>query len=230
MRLLAKLDTKSNFVIKGVQLEGVQKLAPIGQVLHRLSLVGVQEFCLTDTMASLYSRNSLAPVIQDHTSDFRYPICAGGGIKSLDDAKSLILAGADRISVNTHALENPSFIGVLTEYLGNSCVVSQMDVRKIDGAFYLFSHAGRERSSYSISKWLEFLYTRPVGEILVTSIDRDGTRKGVDWELIELLEKESPIPYIYSGGLKSVDELNSLSDLKMISGVAALSCFIDDLV
>ena len=157
MRILAKVDTKSEFVIKGVQLEGVEKVGHIDAVLHELVKLGINEFILSDTMASLYMRNSLISVIGRHTKDFRYPICAGGGIKSVSDGTDLIKAGADRITVNTHALENNSIIGSLTKALGVSCVVSQIDVRKINDEFRLFTHAGREISEYSLKSWLNFL-------------------------------------------------------------------------
>ena len=157
MRILAKVDTKSEFVIKGVQLEGVEKVGHIDAVLHQLVRLGVTEFILSDTMASLYMRNSLISVISRHTKDFRYPICAGGGIQSVSDATDLIKAGADRISINTHALENRLIIESLTNALGISCVVSQIDVRKINNEFRLFTHAGRELSSFNLKSWLNFL-------------------------------------------------------------------------
>ena len=166
MRILAKVDTKSEFVIKGVQLEGVEKVGHIDTILHELVGSGVSEFILSDTMASLYMRNSLISVIGRHTKDFRYPICAGGGIQSVSDATNLIKAGADRISINTYALENRSIIGSLTKALGISCVVSQIDVRKINNEFRLFTHAGRELQ-YTLKSWLNFLSENNVGEIIV---------------------------------------------------------------
>ena len=227
MIILAKVDTKSEFVIKGVQLEGVEKVGHIDIVLHELVKLGVHEFILSDTMASLYMRNSLISVIGRHTKDFRYPICAGGGIQSVSDATNLIQAGADRISINTYALENHSIIGSLTKALGISCVVSQIDVRKIDKEFRLFTHAGRELSQYTLKSWLNFLSENNVGEIIVTSIDRDGTCRGIDWDLVNFMELESPLPYVYSGGLVDMTELKSLKGLKKMSGIAAMKLFID---
>jgi cyclase len=227
MRILAKIDTKSEFVIKGVQLEGVEKVGHIDTVLHELVRLGINEFILSDTMASLYMRNSLISVIGRHTKGFRYPICAGGGIKSVSDGTDLIKAGADRISVNTHALENNSIIGSLTKALGVSCVVSQIDVRKINDEFRLFTHAGREISEYSLKSWLKFLRINYLGEIIVTSIDRDGTSRGIDWDLINFMERESPLPYIYSGGLVNLTELKGLKGLRRMSGIAAMKLFID---
>jgi cyclase len=229
MRILAKVDTKSEFVIKGVQLEGVEKVGHIDFILHELVRLGVSEFILSDTMASLYMRNSLISVIGRHTKDFRYPICAGGGIQSVSDATDLIKAGADRISINTYALENRSIIGSLTKALGISCVVSQIDVRKINNEFRLFSHAGRELSEYDLKSWLNFLSENYVGEIVVTSIDRDGTGRGIDWDLINFMESESPLPYVYSGGLADMGELKSLEGLNKMSGIAAMKLFIDGL-
>jgi len=227
MRILAKVDTKSEFVIKGVQLEGVEKVGHIDAVLHELVRLGVNEFILSDTMASLYMRNSLISVIGRHTKDFRYPICAGGGIQSVSDATDLIKAGADRISINTFALEDDSMIESLTSALGISCVVSQIDVRKINDEYRLFTHAGRELSEYNLKTWLNFLSKNYVGEIIVTSIDRDGTNRGIDWDLVNFMEGESPLPYIYSGGLVDMAELKSLEGLKKMSGIAAMKFFID---
>lgn len=229
MRILAKVDTKSEFVIKGVQLEGVEKVGHIDAVLNDLVGLGVKEFILSDTMASLYMRNSLISVISRHTKDFRYPICAGGGVQSVSDAADLIKAGADRVSINTFALQNNSIISSLTNALGISCVVSQIDVRKIDNDFRLLTHAGREISNYNLKSWLDFLDENNVGEIMVTSVDRDGTGRGLDWELLEFMESESPLPYIYSGGLMGQSELKSLKGLKKISGIAAMKFFIDSL-
>lgn len=229
MRILAKVDTKSEFVIKGVQLEGVEKVGHIDAVLDELVGLGVNEFILSDTMASLYMRNSLISVIGRHTKDFRYPICAGGGIQSVSDATDLIKAGADRISINTYAIEDQSIIKSLTRSLGISCVVSQIDVRKIDNEFRLFTHAGRELSEYNLKSWLDFLSKNYVGEIIVTSIDRDGTSRGIDWDLINFMERESPLPYIYSGGLADLAELKSVEELKKMSGIAAMKIFIDSL-
>ena len=227
MRILAQVDTKSEFVIKGVQLEGVEKVGHIDTILHELVGSGVSEFILSDTMASLYMRNSLISVIGRHTKDFRYPICAGGGIQSVSDATNLIKAGADRISINTYALENRSIIGSLTKALGISCVVSQIDVRKINNEFRLFTHAGRELSEYDLKSWLNFLGENYVGEIVVTSIDRDGTGRGIDWDLINFMEIESPLPYVYAGGLADMAEVRSLEGLKKMSGIAAMKLFID---
>ena len=139
----------------------------------------------------------------------------------------MIKAGADRISINTFAVEDHSIIESLTSALGISCVVSQVDVRKINDEFRLFTHAGRELSEYNLQSWLNFLSKNYVGEIIVTSIDRDGTSKGIDWDLVNFMEQESPLPYIYSGGLVDMEELKSLEGLKKISGIAAMKLFID---
>ena len=199
----------------------------IDTILHELVGSGVSEFILSDTMASLYMRNSLISVIGRHTKDFRYPICAGGGIQSVSDATDLIKAGADRISINTYALENRSIIGSLTKALGISCVVSQIDVRKINNEFRLFTHAGRELSEYDLKSWLNFLGENYVGEIVVTSIDRDGTGRGIDWDLINFMEIESPLPYVYSGGLEDHGRSKKSRRLKKMSGIAAMKLFID---
>ena len=207
----------------------MEKVGHIDAVLHQLVRLGVTEFILSDTMASLYMRNSLISVISRHTKDFRYPICAGGGIQSVSDATDLIKAGADRISINTHALENRLIIESLTNALGISCVVSQIDVRKINNEFRLFTHAGRELSSFNLKSWLNFLNENNVGEIFITSIDRDGTSRGIDWDLINFMESESPLPYIYSGGLVSLEELKNLKGLRKMSGIAAMKLFIDSM-
>ena len=226
MRLLAKIDTKSEYVIKGVQLEGVQKIGKINDILNFLTTKNIREFCITDTLASLYMRNNLISIISEATSEFRYPICAGGGIKSIDDAVALIEAGSDRVVINSHAQTNPAIIDTLTNKLGFSCVVSHIDVRKLDGEFHIFTHCGREMSTYKLIDWLHFLEIHKVGELLVTSIDRDGTMKGVDWELIEYLERNSSTPYIYSGGLENIAKLDDFNTLNAMSGLAVMTCMI----
>ena len=153
-----------------------------------LNWASMNLFCLI-LWLPLYAQLSYFSYWQTY-KDFRYPICAGGGIQSVSDATNLIQAGADRISINTYALENHSIIGSLTKALGISCVVSQIDVRKIDKEFRLFTHAGRELSQYTLKSWLNFLSENNVGEIIVTSIDRDGTCRSIDWDLVNFMERK----------------------------------------
>ncbi len=220
MRLIPKLDIKGSNLVKGVNLEGLRVLGEPKSFIKYYFQNGADEFIFHDIVASLYLRNQLASLIKETSKNIFIPIIVGGGIKKLSDIEKLLKSGADRIFMNTHALDDKKIIKEACKYFGSSTILISLEVVEIDGKFFCTKDYGRELTKKQVEDWIKEIEEFGILEIVVTSVDNDGTGKGFNLKLAERVQKNTSIKYIMNGGF---GELNHIKDLLKVcspSGIA----------
>lgn len=206
IRLIARLDIKGLNLIKSIQLEGLRVIGDPKEFAHRYYKAGVDELIYMDVVASLYGRNSLTDIIKRTAKDIFIPITVGGGVRSLDDASVLLRAGADKIALNTAAIKQPSLIKDLAYRFGSQSVVLSIEAKQIsEYSWQAYTDNGREKTNIDVVEWAKQGQLLGAGEILLTSVDREGTRRGLDINLLRAVSKAVDIPIIASGGIGSTD-------------------------
>ena len=210
VRLIARLDVKAPHLIKGVHLEGWRKIGNPVKFAEKYYRAGIDELIYLDAVASLYQRNTLTELVRTTAQNVFIPITVGGGIRSADDAYKLLRAGADKIAVNTAATERPDLICELAERFGSQCVVLSIQAkRNDDGSWEALRDLGREHTGLNAVDWARHGARLGAGEILITSIDQEGTRRGFDIDLVRNISDAVNIPVIASGGMGKFSHLQS---------------------
>ena len=221
LRLIARLDIKGANLIKGVHLEGLRVVGDPQIHAAKYYHDGADEIIYMDTVASLYGRNNLVDVVSRATEHVFVPITVGGGIRSVEDARTLLRAGADKVAINTAAIKEPKLISQLSDVWGSSTIVLSIEAKKTgDNKWEAYTDNGRERTGLDVAQWAETGAKLGAGEIFVTSVDQEGTRKGFDCELVAEITKRVEIPVIASGGFGSLDHLSQLVKTAKPTGVA----------
>lgn len=211
LRIIARLDIKGANVVKGVQMEGLRVVGKPAEMAKRYAEEGADEILYIDTVASLYGRNQLEALLEKTCEEVFIPITVGGGIRSVSDARRLLNAGADKIAVNTAALQRPELINELAERLGSQAVVVNIEAKRTgDGLWECYTDNGRCPTGMDAVAWVAEAVRRGAGEILLTSVDRDGTRRGFDVALVAATAPETSVPVTASGGMGSLDHLRSV--------------------
>lgn len=201
VRLIARLDIKGSNLIKSVNLEGIRVIGDPGEHARRYYAQGADELVFMDMVASLYGRNHLHDIVKAASEDIFVPITVGGGVRSVEDAETLLLAGADKVAVNTAATKNPQLISDIARRFGAQCMVLSIEAKQAGaGKWQVYTDCGRENSLLDALEWARQGVERGAGEILLTSIDREGTRRGFDLDLIRLISGAVSVPLIASGG------------------------------
>ena len=202
-RVIARLDIKKNRLIKGIHLEGLRVVGdPVEKAINYYN-EGADELLLIDAVASLYRRNSLIDVVKSICKDIFIPITIGGGIRSLENAQDLFEAGADKIAINTAAVSRPKLISEISESFGKQAVVVSMQIKRNDqekSSWRVMTDNGRENCGLELMDWLKMVQDLGAGEILLTSIDKEGTGSGFDLELLEKVANSTSVPIQISGG------------------------------
>lgn len=208
VRLIARLDVKAPNLVKGIQLEGLRKIGDPNVFAKKYYEMGIDELLYIDIVASLYERNSLFDIVRRTTKDVFIPITAGGGIRSVDDAREMLRAGADKIALNTAALKRPELISEIASRFGSQCVVLSIQAKKTEtGQWEAYYDNGREHTGMDAVEWAKEGVRLGAGEILLTSVDREGTAKGFDIELNRAISDVVPIPVIACGGMGKINHL-----------------------
>ena len=207
IRLMARLDVKAPNLIKGVHLEGLRKLGDPQTFAERYYAEGIDEIIYIDSVASLYQRNTIVDLVSHTAENVFIPITAGGGVRSVDDARSLLRAGADKVAVNTAAVRRPALIGDLARAFGSQCVVLSIEAKHQSGHWEAYCDSGREPTGLDVVDWARRGHGLGAGEILLTSVDREGTRRGFDVALTAAVSDAVGVPVIASGGMGSVEHL-----------------------
>jgi imidazole glycerol-phosphate synthase subunit HisF len=208
VRIIARLDIKGPHLIKGIQLEGLRKLGDPNEFAKRYYEQGIDEIIYMDIVASLYERNSLLNIVRRTSQDIFIPITVGGGIRSVNDAREILRAGADKIAVNTAAVKRPELIKEISRKFGSQCMVLSIEAKLLTpGKWEVYCDNGREKTGVDVLEWAQRACDLGAGEILITSVDMEGTGKGFDCELVRTVTENVPIPVIASGGLGSCDDL-----------------------
>ncbi|MFM8778328.1 MAG: imidazole glycerol phosphate synthase subunit HisF [Acidimicrobiaceae bacterium] len=221
LRLIARLDIKGANLIKGIHLEGLRVVGDPQIHAAKYYQDGADEIIYMDTVASLYGRNNLIDVVSRATEHVFVPITVGGGIRSVEDARTLLRAGADKVAINTAAIKEPKLISQLSDVWGSSTIVLSIEAKKTgENKWEAYTDNGRERTGLDVAQWAETGAKLGAGEIFVTSVDQEGTRKGFDCELVAEITKRVEIPVIASGGFGSLDHLSQLVQTAKPTGVA----------
>ena len=204
-RIIPCLDVKRGRVVKGINfIDLVDAGDPVEQAKF-YSENGADEICFLDISASLEERDTMLDVLKKTAEEVFIPLTVGGGIKSIENIKDSLMAGADKVSINSAAIKNPDIIKNASEHFGNQCIVVAIDVKKIGPSWMVHSHGGTINTNIDAFSWLEKTQNLGAGEILLTSMDRDGTKLGFDTELLSKASKILDIPLIASGGVGKID-------------------------
>ena len=208
VRLIARLDVKGPNLIKGVHLEGLRVIGPPSDYAQLYYRQGADELIYMDIVASLYGRNSLGEIVERTARDVFIPLTVGGGISSVDDATPLLRCGAAKVAVNTAAVANPGLISDIARRFGSQCMVLSIEAKKVSGdRWEVFTDNGRERTGLDVVAWVKQGVALGAGEVLLTSGDREGTRKGFDVPLVRAVTQEVSVPVIASGGMGKPEDL-----------------------
>nr|WP_246831452.1 imidazole glycerol phosphate synthase cyclase subunit [Thalassospira sp. MCCC 1A02803] len=209
VRLIARLDVKAPNLIKGIHLEGLRKIGDPNDFAKRYYEQGIDEIIYMDIVASLYERNSLLDIVSRTTKDVFVPITVGGGIRSLEDVRQALQAGADKVAVNTAAVKRPDLLKEISRTFGSQCVVLSIEAKRRPNGegWEAFTDNGREHTGLDVVDWAKRACQMGVGEILLTSVDNEGTRKGFDIDLTQTVADAVPVPVIASGGMGNLSHL-----------------------
>ena len=199
LRLIARLDIKGANVVKAVQFEGLRVVGKPEEMAQRYAESGADEILYIDTVASLYGRNQLEALLEKTVESVFVPITVGGGIGSIQDARRLFNAGADKIAVNTAALKRPALINELAGHFGSQAVVVSIEAKRVNGGWECYTDNGRNPTGRDARVWGIDAVGRGGGELLITSVDRDGTRRGFDTELVAAIAPHVHVPVTASG-------------------------------
>ena len=201
VRIIPCLDVKDGRVVKGINfLDLVDAGDPVKQASY-YSQNGADEICFLDISASLENRNIMINIVKKTAEEVFIPLTVGGGISSIQNIRSLLKAGADKVSINSAAIKNKKIIQESADHFGSQCIVVAVDVKKIENNWIVFSHGGTINTNVNALKWLEKIQKLGAGEILLTSMDKDGTKSGFDIELLKVATDILQIPVIASGGV-----------------------------
>ena len=222
-RLIPKIEIKNGYVVKGIELEGVQKIGNPLDLAVKFYSQGCDEIILSDVVASLYNRIEIHNIIEELRSNVFVPICAGGGVSSIETASKLFESGADKIFANSSFVNNPVLIEKLATKFGSSSVVCQIDTAIYKGGYKIFTKTGREFHNIDLTEWVKICINSGAGELMITSIRYDGKVGGPDFQLLERIANFTSVPVLYSGGINSVDSVEKVMSFDNISGACISS-------
>ncbi len=199
-RIIPCLDVRNGRVVKGVNFEGIQDVASPVELAHFYNDSGADELVFYDITASYEGRALFTDALTQVASEIFIPLTVGGGINTLDDFDRVLKCGADKVSVNSGAIKDPSLIGKAAKKYGDQCVVLSMDIKRVDGKFRIFSKGGRIDTGIDALEWAKMGEDNGAGELVVNSIDTDGVKQGFDLEMLQKISDLVSIPVIASGG------------------------------
>ncbi len=221
IRLIARLDIKGPNLIKGIHLEGLRVLGNPNEFALNYYRDGIDEIIYMDSVASLYGRNHLVDVIRAATESIFVPLTVGGGIRNIGDATEILRGGADKVAINTQVVHDPKLISEIAEKFGSQCMVLSIEAKQVSSdRWEVLVDNGRERTGVDVVEWAARGVDLGAGEILLTSIDREGTRKGFDIDLVKAVSNEVSVPVIASGGMGSVKDF---VDVVALGGAGAVA-------
>jgi cyclase len=224
IRIIARLDIKGPNLVKGVHLEGLRVLGKPEQFARFYYESGADELIYMDVVASLYNRSSLHEIIERTARDIFIPLTVGGGIRTLDDIYGVLRVGADKVSLNTAALKNPKIISEASRKFGSSTIVVAIEaIKQPDGVYFAFTDNGREYTGVEVLGWARQVERLGAGEIILTSVDREGTGKGFDIELTSMVANAVSIPVIAHGGAGNLEHIKDIFLDTEVSAVAISS-------
>ena len=219
-RIIAKLDIKGPNVVKGVHMEGLRIVGKPAELSKKYYKDMADELVFIDTVASLYGRNHLKDVILEVSEELYIPLTVGGGITSLEDIRNIISIGADKVAINTFAVKNKNFIVEASRIFGSQAIVISVQAKKIANEWIVFIENGREATELRVIEWVQEVEELGAGEILLTSIDKDGIKKGFDEKLYNAVCDIVDIPVVACGGAGDNEHVSKVLSSTDVSGVA----------
>ena len=226
IRIIPWLDIKGPNLVKGIHLEGLRVLGKPEKFAKFYYNNGADELFFQDTVASLYDRNSLHNIIEKTAKEIFIPLTVGGGIRTIENINAILRAGADKVAINTEALKNPEFIRQAALSFGSSTIVIAIEaIKQSDGKYLAYTDNGREHTGVEVLNWAKQVESLGAGEIVVTSVDKEGTGEGFDYELMNLLTSSVTIPVIAHGGFGNPsDAINVINECK-VDAISIASSF-----
>jgi cyclase len=212
IRLIPCLDVKDGRVVKGVQFLDLRDAGDPVEAARAYDAAGADELCFLDITASHEDRGILLDIVSRTAAECFMPLTVGGGVRTVEDIRGLLLAGADKVSINTAAVNDPNFVRDAAEKFGSQCVVVAIDAKRVSGPgepdrWEIFTHGGRKPTGLDAIAFARKVVALGAGELLVTSMDKDGTRSGYDLALVRAISDAVPVPVVASGGVGGLDDL-----------------------
>jgi len=208
LRLIARLDIKGPNLIKGIHLEGLRVMGDPQQFAREYYEQGADELIYMDIVASLYGRNNLTDIVRHAAHDIFVPLTVGGGVRSADDVNALLRVGADKVAINTAAVARPELITEVARRYGSQCMVLSIEAKRVaPERWEAYTDNGREKTGLDVIDWVKRAEKLGAGEIMLTSVDQEGTRKGFDIPLVRAVAATVSIPVIASGGMGKIEDL-----------------------
>lgn len=224
-RIIPCLDVDRGRVVKGVKFVDLRDAGDPVEVARIYDREGADELCFLDITASHEDREIILEVVSRTADEVFMPLTVGGGINKLDDIRNLLRAGADKVSINTGAVSRPEFVREAAETFGSQCVVVAIDAKRAGAGWEVFTHGGRKPTGIDACEWAERMAGYGAGEILLTSMDRDGTKEGYDLELTRAISDRVGIPVIASGGAGNLEHVYEALEIGKASAALAASIF-----
>lgn len=224
-RIIPCLDIDAGRVVKGVKFEGLKDAGDPVEIARRYDEQGADELVFLDISASHEGRDTLLDTVSAVASQVFIPLTVGGGVRSVEDVRRLLHAGADKVAINTAAVQDPELVRQASQRFGNSCIVVAVDAKRVDDHWEVFTHGGRRSSGLDAVAWARQMAEYGAGEILLTSMDCDGTKAGFDLELTRAVSDAVPVPVIASGGVGNLEHLLAGVQAGQADAVLAASIF-----
>lgn len=225
VRIIPRLDIKGPNLVKGIHLEGLRVLGKPELFARYYYEHGADELFYMDAVASLYNRNSLLDIIRRTAQDIAIPLTVGGGLRSVDDIREVLRAGADKVAINTAAIARPELIRDASRRFGSSTIVVSIEaIRQPDGRYEAYTNCGREKTGLEVFSWALRVAELGAGEIVITSVDREGTGKGFDVELTRRIASSISIPVIAHGGAGKLEHVREAITAGQADAVCLASC------
>jgi cyclase len=206
-RIIPCLDVTDGRVVKGVNFIDLIDAGDPVEIAKKYNDQGADELTFLDITASSDNRGLIIDIIERVAEQVFIPLTVGGGVREINDIRTLLNAGADKVSINTAAIHNPSLVSQASQKFGSQCIVVAIDAKKINNHWEVFTHGGRNPTGINAVSWAKEMVNRGAGELLITSMDRDGTKSGFDNDLNSLISSEVDVPIIASGGVGNLDDL-----------------------
>ena len=224
IRIIPKIDVKGPNLVKGIHLEGLRVLGDPEEFANYYYLNGADELIYQDVVASLYGRNNLVEIVRRTSKNIFIPLTVGGGIRNLVDIKTILRAGADKVSINTQAIKSPDFIDKAVKEFGSSTIVIAIEsIKHSNNEYFAYTDNGREISNKNVLDWAKEVEDRGAGEIIITSIDKDGTGDGYELDLTKKIFNAVNIPVVVHGGVSKFEHYIDVLNNYNISGLVSSS-------